>query len=492
MVEGQNVFENVPVIECRGAIPQVFPALTCDSRQVGKGDLFVALKGTAFDGHQFLHQVALQGAGAAVVDHFCEPANLPQILVHDTLACLPRLASTFYRHPSKKLYMIGVTGSNGKTTTTYMVENIWKADLQEIGVIGTIEYRFGQQRIEAPNTTPLPHELQHLFRQIVDAGNRWLVMEVSSHGIALNRIGGIQFDIALFTNLSQDHLDFHKTMQAYRDTKLRLFTEYLKPDGTAILNVDDETAREFIHEIPGKNILTFGIGHSADIMATDIDIHLEGTQFTLHLPDGSEERAATQLVGRHNISNFLGAVAIAWTCKIPTEKILEGITSFSAVPGRLEIVPNNRNVLVVVDYCHTPDALEKCLQTLQEIPHARIITLFGCGGDRDPYKRPIMGSIALQFSDRVIVTSDNPRTENPETIIRDIEEGMKEHTEKYIVIPDRRAAIEAGIGQLQKDDIFLLAGKGHETYQIIGREKFPFDDREIARTCLHHPGRGEQ
>ena len=492
MVEDLNVFKNVPVIECRGVIPAEFTALSCDSRQVSPGSLFIALKGSAYDGHQFLQDAAQRGAGAAVVDHFCEPAGLPQILVKDTLQSLPLIATVFYRHPAKKLYLIAVTGSNGKTTTAYMVEDIWKQDHKEIGVIGTIEYRFGTTRIEAPNTTPYPHELQHLLRQIVDAGNRWVVMEVSSHGIALNRIGEMQFDTAIFTNLSQDHLDFHKTMSAYRDAKLRLFTEYLKPTGTAIINADDETGRYYIPKIRGKNIVTFGITEAADVMAKDVDIRLHGNHFTLHLPDGSKERVITKLTGRHNISNFLGAVATAWACRIPSETILKSLSSFTSVPGRLEIVPNNRNALIVVDYCHTPDALEKCLQTLQEIPHNRILTLFGCGGDRDPLKRPIMGSIAARYSDRVIVTSDNPRTENPDAIIRSIEEGMTEHKNKYSVIPDRRQAIQAGIEGLQEHDIFLLAGKGHETYQIIGREKFPFDDREIARDCLEKAGRGEQ
>lgn len=489
-VEGMNVFIGVDRLEVRGEIPRQFTELTCDSRSIQPGSLFVALRGTVHDGHQFIEEVAACGAGAAVVDTVCESCEIPQIRVQDTLAALPRIAANFYRHPSKELSLIGITGSNGKTTSAYLLESVFHAAGQSTGVIGTIEYRYAGKHLDAPNTTPLPHDLQRLLREMSDAQCRRVVMEVSSHGLALHRVDEIEFDIALFTNLSQDHLDFHETMDSYREAKKLLFTRHLKSDGIAVLNRDDATGRQYEMELKGLKIITFGIEQQADFRAQNIELSIDGTHFDLRTPDGQTRRILTHLIGRHNVENIVGVIAAAWACGVPFETIVRGIQAFSAVPGRLQSVPNGIGAQVVVDYCHTPDALEKCLLALHAIPHKRIITLFGCGGDRDPKKRPIMGEIALRLSDRVIVTSDNPRTEDPQKVIQDILAGMQENQEKYTVIPDRREALFQGIKELSEGDIFLIAGKGHENYQIIGRQKFHFDDREIAAEYLHTTGKG--
>ncbi|MEW6236170.1 MAG: UDP-N-acetylmuramoyl-L-alanyl-D-glutamate--2,6-diaminopimelate ligase [Candidatus Omnitrophota bacterium] len=490
MVEGKVVFANVSVLETRGSIPSELKALVCDSRQAAPDSLFVALKGAAFDGHDYIPEAAAKGAAAAVVQEWREPISLPQIRVADTLAALPRLAANFYGHPAKELHITGVTGSNGKTTTTHLLEQIWKAAGEEAAVIGTIEYRFKGGRIDAPNTTPLPHELQQLLRRIADAGNKRLAMEVSSHGLALHRVDEIEFDAAIFCNLSQDHLDFHKTMEEYWRAKLRLFTDYLKPDGSAVLNRDDESGRRIEQTLTRRRITTFAIDGEADVRALDVRLLLDGVRFRLRFPGGEECEIHTPLLGRHNVENILGAAAAAYACGVSPEAIRLGAETLAAVPGRLQSIPNGVGAQVVVDYCHTPDALEKCLAALAALPHKRIVTLFGCGGDRDAGKRPIMGEIALRRSDFVIVTDDNPRTEDPKKIIQDIEKGMAWARDRYIIVPNRREAIAAAVAKLQTGDILLLAGKGHETYQLIGRVKHPFDDREAARQCLLEAGKG--
>ncbi len=490
MVEGVDLFKGVDVLEIRGEIPEQLRRLCCDSRMVQEDDLFVALRGTSFDGHHYLADVAARRVGAAVVETVNDSLALPQIRVADTLASLPVIAANYYGHPSRELHLIGITGSNGKTTSTYILESIWKAAQQQTAVVGTIEYRFGDKRIEAPNTTPLPHEMQRLLREIVQERIQWVMMEVSSHGLALHRVDQIVFDAALFTNLSQDHLDFHRDMDEYRETKQRLFTEHLKHNAPAVINIDDEAGRRMQEAIQSHRIVSYGIQNEALVMAKQIELGLQETTFTLHFPDRTLS-VRSRLLGFHNIYNLLGAAAAAWACGISGDQIQQGIENVKPVPGRLEIVPTTIGAQVVVDYCHTPDALQKCLEALQAIPHRRLMTVFGCGGDRDAKKRPLMGAIALRYSDRVIVTSDNPRTEDPMRIIQDIESGMESGKQQYVVISNRREAIHTAIESLKANDIVLIAGKGHETYQIIGREKHAFDDRAIARQYLAEMGKGE-
>ncbi len=490
MVEGKIVFANVDILEIRGSLPSHFESLTCDSREVHPGALFVALKGENFDGHQFLPQVHEQGGQAAVVQQWTEPSSLPQIRVKDTLASLPRLAANFYGHPSQKLHLTGITGSNGKTTTCYLLEHLWHHAGQEAALIGTIEYRYKGQRLEAPHTTPLPHAMHKLLADIVEAGNTHVFMEVSSHGLVLHRVDEMEFDEAIFMNLSRDHLDFHSTMEEYYQAKKRLFSHYLKPDGMAVINLDDEAGQRLTKEIPNKQIVTFATQKAADVVAHNIQLHIDGTTFDLQLPH-EHCTIHTQLVGLHNVENILAAAALAHARGLFLSQIKEGIETFSSVPGRLESIPNSIGANVVVDYCHTPDALEKCLRALKALPHKRLITLFGCGGDRDTTKRAPMGEIALRYSDFILVTNDNPRREDPLRILQDIQQGMQSSPEKYTVIPDRRAAIRRGIEILQAGDVLLIAGKGHETYQLVGHKKIPFDDRQIARDFLEDMGKGE-
>lgn len=487
MANRNALFEGLDILEVRGQLPEAFRQLACDSRLVGEGALFAALRGTAFDGHRFAADAARRGAIAAVVEEFTD-APVPQVRVAGTLKALPRLAANFYGHPARSLTLHGVTGSNGKTTSTYLQESVFKAAGRPCAVIGTIEYRLGGRVLDAPNTTPLAHDLHELLRDIVNAGLDDTVMEVSSHALALHRVDGIEFDTALFTNLSQDHLDFHPSMEHYRDTKKRLFTEFLKPSGVAALNIDDEAGRLFAAELRGKNAITYGFDPSADVRAADAEIELTGTRFALER-GGERVPVQTRLVGRHNIYNMLGVAAVSLGMGLPMDAVRRGLEAASPAPGRLEPVENSVGAQILVDYCHTPDALEKCLELLKAVPHKRLIALFGCGGDRDRKKRPLMGGIALRLADYVIVTSDNPRTEDPQAILDGILEGMKSGAGRYEVIPDRREAIRAGVDMLGEGDLFLIAGKGHETYQIIGREKRPFDDRAAARDCLAAAGK---
>ncbi|MGC9328534.1 MAG: Mur ligase family protein, partial [Candidatus Hinthialibacter sp.] len=310
--------------------------------------------------------------------------------------------------------------------------------------------------------------------------------------LALHRVDEIRIGVALFTNLSQDHLDFHSTMDDYRETKKRLFTDYLTDNGVSVLNLDDPTGRRFAQELQGRSITTFAIDREADMRVRNMELLLNGSRFTLETRRGDHLPIQTPLIGRHNASNILGAAAAAWAGGVSRDAIRQGIENLRAVPGRLESVPNGVGAQIVVDYCHTPDALEKCLHTLNAIPHKRILTIFGCGGDRDRGKRPLMGEIALRFSDKVIVTSDNPRTEDPQQIIDEILTGMTQDKNRYAVIPNRREAIRTGVKELQSYDILLIAGKGHETYQILGRQKTPFDDRLITLEYLKQAGKEAQ
>lgn len=490
MVEGTRLFEGLRILEHRGEIPMQVEGLVCDSRHVKPNDLFVALRGETTDGHRYLDDVCARGACAVVVEEFHDGLALPQLRVDDTLAILPELASRFYDHPANHLHMIGVTGSNGKTTSTYLLEQLWQSLGQPMGVVGTIEYRYGSFRQEAANTTPLPHDMQATLRRMVDAGCERVAMEVSSHGLVLHRVDGLSFDVALFTNLTQDHLDFHKTMDAYRDAKGLLFSRYLKAGGIAVLNVDDEAGRYYAETNPSIQQIHYGIENEAHVTAQIESMALEGCRFSLNIGETSLPSIHTTLVGKHNIYNILGVVGVAHACRISPHQIEEAIRSFQAVPGRLETVPTSIGAQVVVDYSHTPDALEQCLKALRQIEHKRIITVFGCGGDRDRTKRPLMGEIALRLSDHVFVTSDNPRTEDPKRILDDIHQGMR-HSSHFTTIADRYQAIGAAIDDLHRGDILLIAGKGHETYQLVGHTKHDFDDRRVAREHLQRTGKGD-
>jgi UDP-N-acetylmuramoyl-L-alanyl-D-glutamate--2,6-diaminopimelate ligase len=467
-----------------------------DSRKVRPGSLFVAVRGFHSDGHQFIPQAVRQGAVAVVAEQESGPAaaGAPQIIVEDSRRALALLADRFYGHPSQRLALIGVTGTNGKTTTTYLVKSIIEAAGGTAGLIGTIEYRVGDTVYPAPNTTPESLDLQRLISEMVGLGATHCVMEVSSHALALGRTLGCRFSAAAFTNLTQDHLDFHETMDAYFRAKLRLFAG-LGQDGHAVINLDDARAGEIMRETKAK-VITTGMTDKADVHPRGTIRHgIGGLAFEVSTPAGTLA-VESPLVGRHNIYNMLTAAGIGTALGFSAEAIARGIKKMKAVPGRLEKMDEGQPYGVVVDYAHTEDALVRLLEAVREIATARIITVFGCGGDRDRTKRPKMGAAALQGSDLVIVTSDNPRTEDPAGIIREVERGMKggqkmpsaaaiagaaPGKKPYCVIVDREPAVAAAIGMARPGDVVVLAGKGHEDYQIIGDARIHYDDREVAR-----------
>ncbi len=476
----------------QGNLDREITGLTDDSRRVSPGGLFVAVKGTQSDGHRFLAQAVAAGAGAIVVEtgrvsrETLASIGVPVIQVGDSRRALGLLASRFYGDPSRRLKMIGVTGTNGKTTTTYLCKAILEAACTRAGVIGTVAYLFGEERVVATHTTPGALELQGLLRKMVDAGMQAVVMEVSSHALALDRAAGCQFGTAVFTNLTQDHLDFHADMEDYFRAKLRLFTE-LAAGARAIVNGDDPYSGRVV-EATRARVWTYAIDRPADLRAADVQISLNGVRFTAHTPEGSVA-LRSPLVGRHNVHNILAAVGVGLAQGVPLEASAAGVAALKNVPGRFEQVDAGQPFTVIVDYAHTEDALYRLLTTAQSVRTGRIITVFGCGGDRDRGKRPKMGRVAARYSDVVVVTSDNPRTEDPDAIIREIlpgvEAGLREAGHgRYLIHADRRAAIAEAIRLARPGDLVLIAGKGHEDYQIIGKEKHPFDDRVAAHEAI--------
>jgi UDP-N-acetylmuramoyl-L-alanyl-D-glutamate--2,6-diaminopimelate ligase len=491
----------IPVTSCTlhgdGAVE--ICGVSCDSRNIAPGHLFFALRGTAADGHRFIPSAVRAGAAAIVLeDAAAAPQDVPWVCVVDGRAAMARMAAEFYGNPTAVRPLIGITGTNGKTTTTYLIEAIMAAAGQPAAVLGTISYRYGDTKIEASHTTPESTELQAAFRQLADAGAQSFVMEVSSHALEQKRVDGCLFDVGIFSNLTRDHLDYHETMESYREAKIRLFSELLRPDAakprrTAVINRDDP-AGEDVQKRSTCPVLTFGIDFRGDIYPTGIEISVNGISGTICTPKG-EFPFASRLLGRFNLSNILAAVAAGIALDLPLEAIRHGIEQHRTVPGRMQRVENDLGVTLLVDYAHTGDALENVLMTLKELATARIITVFGCGGDRDPGKRPIMGQIAAELSDLAIITSDNPRNEEPLKILKQIRSGIlplntKEYSidrlsenfdaKGFVMMENRREAIRTAVRVARPGDIILLAGKGHEDYQIIGTTRHHFDDCEEA------------
>ncbi len=479
-------------VVAHGDLDREITGVTDNSQRVPQGGLFVAVKGTQSDGHRYLGQAVSAGAGALVVELGCassgtlDALGVPIIEVRDSRHALGVLASRFLGDPSQRLTLIGVTGTNGKTTTTYLCKSVLEAAGARVGLIGTVAYLIGSERMEATHTTPGAVELHGLFRRMVDAGSEAAVMEVSSHALALDRTAGCEFRTAVFTNLTQDHLDFHADMEDYFQAKVRLFAG-LGPDGRAIVNLDDAYGTR-IMEATRARVWTYAIDRPADLCAEDVRVSLEGVRFTAQTPSGAVA-LYSPLVGRHNVSNMLAAVGVGLEQGISLQTIAAGIAALTNVPGRFERVEAGQPFTVVVDYAHTEDALFRLLTTAEAVKAGRIITVFGCGGDRDRGKRPQMGRVSARYSDVVVVTSDNPRSEDPEAIIREImpgvETGLREAGRgRSVVYADRRKAITEAIRMAQSGDLVLIAGKGHEDYQIIGKTKYPFDDRVVAREAI--------
>jgi len=457
-------------------------ALSDDSRTVVPGSIFIALTGHAKDGRDFVNEAVSKGAAVIVSDPGLRvPEGVLKVSISDVRAALAPIVKNFYGDPSAKLKVIGITGTNGKTTVTYLIEGIVKSAGARAGVIGTINYRSNGDTRPAKNTTPGSLELQKLLREMVDGGVKYAAMEVSSHALDQGRISGVGLDIGIFTNITSDHLDYHKTRDEYFKAKSRLFG-HLKNNGMAILNFDDEKVMSVKGSVKAK-ILTYGIGQGSDIKASNIKLSPDGSSFDVSTPL-LRFSIKTHLIGMHNISNCLAAIAAMYALGLDRKLIAEGILSLTSVPGRLEPVECGQPFKVLVDYAHTEDALNNVLAILKEIAGRKVLTVFGCGGDRDRSKRPLMGISACKFSDQVIITSDNPRSEEPMDIIRDIESGIKGNFSNYDIVPDRREAIQRAISSAAEGDVVLIAGKGHEDYQIVKGKTIYFDDRKVASEML--------
>lgn len=479
------LLEDVPVRAVHGSTDVDITAVTPDSRLVRPGSLFVAIPGTAKDGTQFIPQAIERGAAAIVAPVVLPPtANrpLPTIEVDDARVALALIAANFYGRPAAKLSLVGVTGTSGKTTTTRMIESIFDAGDEPVGLIGTIEYRAGDEHLVADRTTPDAVVLQEWFAKMVAEGVRHAVMEVSSHALALHRTHGVHFAAAVFTNLSREHFDFHKDFESYFAAKRMLFDQIDRTRRTAVVNIDDAYGRRLAGEL-GASALTFGREPNADLHPSpDFSITVDGLRGTIVTPHGAI-RVESPLLGLPNLYNWLGAIGAALVVDIPIDQIEAGIRNLQSVRGRFERVPGEGGPTVIVDYAHKPDALEKLLHAVRDIAGGRRVwILFGCGGDRDRGKRPQMGQIAAELADEVIVTSDNPRGENPQAIIDEITAGMPGRN--YRELADRRAAIEYAIANAAADDVVVIAGKGHETYQVVGDQVIHFDDREEAEIAL--------
>lgn len=463
--------------------------VTHDSRQVRNGTLFAAIKGLTTDGHRFVDEVLRRGA-AGVISEFDPPSgfNSAWLKVSNAREALAKAASTINGDPSHQLELIGVTGTNGKTTTTYLCFALGEAAGVKPAMLTTVEYRIGDRSEEAVRTTPEASDTNRFLRNAVDAGCQMAAMEASSQAIDLHRCDWLRFRVAIFTNLTQDHLDYHGSMEAYFDAKKKLFDGRLgeKP-GTCVVNIDDEWGRRLAEGLrsAGQRVVTTSqADQSADLFASDISVSLiSGTSFTLVTPSGRRV-VNSPLVGRPHVYNMLSATASVVELGYELDAVVEGLNKCVGAPGRFERVPHDGDFAVVVDYAHTDDALLNTLKTAGELITGRIITVFGCGGDRDKTKREPMGRVAGENSDLVFVTSDNPRTEDPMTIIRQIEIGLKATNTPYSLVSDRREAINRAVAAATGGDVVIIAGKGHETYQIVGNEKFYFDDREVAREAI--------
>ena len=452
--------------------------------------MFVALRGEKNDGHDFIAQAIEKGASVIVTERERNHPRGTFLVVEDTRAALADLSAVFYRYPARKLKLAAVTGTNGKTTTSFLIKHICDTGGLRCGLIGTVRYEIGQRVLPAIRTTPESLDLEELLAQIRDAGCRAAAMEVSSHALAQDRTRGLEWNVAVFTNLSQDHLDFHGTMASYFDAKAKLFTQLgsqqKKRKPVAIVNIDDQYGARILDKInKSVAVITYGRGARADFRASNPRVDFSGTSYQLDAR-GKSYLVRVPLIGRFNVSNSVAALAAANAMGISLRDAVLNIGKSPQIPGRLELVPAKRQFQVFVDYAHTPDALRNVLRTLRELEPHRLVAVFGCGGDRDRQKRPIMGDIVDQYADYAIITSDNPRTEDPNAIITEIEKGFR--SDRYEKIVDRATAIGRAVALAQPRDIVLIAGKGHENYQEFADYTIPFDDIQVARRAIaDHP-----
>ena len=477
-----EVLKGIEEIEVRGDLEIDIPSIAYDSRKVENGGMFVAIVGFKTDGHNYIESAIQSGAKVIAMqegayDAGMIPDGITVVFSKDTRKFLPMVACNFYGNPTRELKVVGVTGTKGKTTTTYMIKSILEHAGKKVGLIGTIANYVGDKCYESERTSPESLDLQRMFREMVNNKCDVAVMEVSSHSLALDRVWGIDFDIGVFTNLTQDHLDFHKTFDNYLAAKAKLFT--MCKEG--FVNCDDMYAKKLM-DMATCPITTYGIDNNPFVSARDIIITNSYSDFKMPF-NKVIQRIKVDIPGRFTVYNALAAICVSIRLGAGVEDVLVGLENVK-VPGRSEVVPTTRNFTVIVDYAHTPDSLENILKASKVYTKGKIICVFGCGGDRDTAKRPMMGEIAGKLAGYTVITSDNPRSEKPEEIIRQIEEGMKKTNGKYKVIVDRKKAIEHALRKAEKGDLILIAGKGHETYQEINGEKHHFDDREVVKELV--------
>ncbi|MFC0473076.1 UDP-N-acetylmuramoyl-L-alanyl-D-glutamate--2,6-diaminopimelate ligase [Halalkalibacter kiskunsagensis] len=453
-------------------------SLEMDSRRVKEGTVFICIKGYTVDGHDFVQQAVDKGAVAIVAERPLV-ASVPVIVVSDTKRAMARLACHYYENPTENVHLIGVTGTNGKTTVTHLIEKIMQDVKRKTGLIGTMYTKVGARQYETKNTTPESLPLQQLFKEMVDEQVDTVMMEVSSHALHLGRVRGCDFDVAVFTNLTPDHLDYHESMEAYLYAKGLLFAQLGNTftDKVAVLNADDPASLE-LSRLTTVDVVTYGVKEKADVIARNIRITPSGTTFDIDA-FGKKEMISLQLIGMFSVYNALAATAASLVSNVSLTQIKKSLEQVKGVSGRFEAVDAGQDFTVIVDYAHTADSLENVLKTVKDFATNRIFAIVGCGGDRDRTKRPVMAQIASAYADRAIFTSDNPRSEDPKQIIKEMVAGVKEGD--FEVILDRKQAIKQAIKEAEKGDIIVIAGKGHETYQIIGGETIHFDDREVAR-----------
>ena len=484
-----DLINEIDAIAATGQLEANALDVTHDSRECERGSVFAAIRGEKTDAHKFISEAVGRGAVAVISESPCQNENAPAwIQVSDARAALAASSAAVHEHPSRRLKLVGITGTNGKTTTAHLVDSIIRASEGTSAMFGTIAHRVGNESTVAANTTPESSDIQRMLSRAVAMGCRSAVMEVSSHAIELHRADALKFAVAVFTNLTRDHLDYHGTIEEYFAVKAKLFNGALgSGPGTSVINVDDEHGRALFRMAKGDRI-SYGFGNRTDVGTDDFKLSAEGLRFTASTPAGNIE-IASALVGRFHVYNILAAVATGLALGAGLEDIARGVADCRTVHGRFEQVALNGfgrlPFTVFVDYAHTDDALKNVLQTAREVAgEARVITVFGCGGDRDKTKRGPMGEIAASLSDVAIVTSDNPRAEDPEAIIEDIEVGLKKVLRQYIKLTNRREAISCAINEARDGDVVLIAGKGHETYQIIGEQRIHFDDHEVAREAI--------
>lgn len=459
-----------------------------DSREVSPGFLFAALRGLNLDGHTFIPEALARGAVAVLHDRVVPDwrstrARIAMIRVADSRRALAQVSAAFYGHPSRRLHVIGVTGTNGKGAVTFLVEAILRRAGRRCGIVGTMGVVVNGVVAETARTTPEAPHLQRTLRAMVDHGLQYAAVEIASHALAMERVAGTRVQTAVFTNLTRDHLDFHGSMEAYGAAKARLFA-MAEPAGWAVLNADDAYT-PVLRAVTRARVMTYGLRAPAEVRGRDVRLHLRGSEFTAETPAGTA-RVTLRLAGRFNVANALAAIAVGIAHEVPLATIADALAAMPGIPGRFEAVDEGQAFAVIVDYAHTPDGLENVLRSAREITPGRVIAVFGCGGDRDRTKRPIMGRIAAELADHVIVTSDNPRTEDPDAIIDEILPGTRAAARQVTVVvePDRRRAIGAAVAAARAGDLVLIAGKGHESYQEIMATKHPFDDREVVRGAL--------